>query len=257
VLLPYAARVAAQHSAVPVLLYHDVTAEPRDPFGVTPSTFARHMQLVAASGRVPLTIDEYADGLRGGPLPDRPVLVTFDDGYAEFPAAVEAMAAAGVDASTIYVTTGWLDRPPYLTWTDAAALPARVQVGSHSRTHPQLDVLPTAVVRGEVEGSKAELEDRLGRPCRSFAYPHGHHDAGVKAAVREAGYDSAAAVRNALSHGADDVLAIARYTVTAATTDERVALVLDGRGIPVAPRRERLRTKVFREYRRARHRIPG
>ena len=236
---------------IPILLYHDVADEPRDVYALTPADFRRHMDLVAASGRRPMTVDELVDALPDG-LPERPVLVTFDDGYRDFDVAVDAMAAAGVDAATLYVTTGQAGTPGMIAWSQLADLPAWVQVGAHSRTHPQLDVLPAARLREEVVGSKDDLEQRLGRPCSSFAYPHGHHGGRVRRAVVDAGYTSAAAVKNALSHPQDDPYSLGRVTVTRDTTDADLVALLDGRGAPLSWRRERLRTKGFRAYRRLR-----
>jgi hypothetical protein len=89
----------------------------------------------------------------------------------------------------------------------------------------------------------------------SFAYPYGAHDPRVRAAVIAAGFHSAAAVKNAISHRADDPWAIARWTVDGATDAERIARVLDGRGVPRAWRRERLRTRGYRTVRKLRRRI--
>ncbi|MBI1375925.1 MAG: polysaccharide deacetylase family protein [Frankiales bacterium] len=243
-------------TAVPVLLYHDVTDEPGDPYAVDHATFLRHMRAVAASGRDPLTVDHYADALAGrAPMPSRPVLVTFDDGYPEFPRAVDSLARAGVAAATVYVTTGEAGTPGRVRWADLAALPEWVQVGAHSRTHPQLDVLPRSRLLDEVAGSRDDVEQRLARPCTSFAYPHGHHDRSVRSAVVEAGFASACGVKNALSHPHDDVFAIARVTITRTTGDDELAQYLEGTGAPIAWKRERLRTKGFRYYRRARSRV--
>jgi peptidoglycan/xylan/chitin deacetylase (PgdA/CDA1 family) len=253
-LLPYCRGVDS--SPVPILLYHDVNDDPPNVYAVTPSTFAAHMRLVAASGRTPMTVDEYVDALAGiGPtLPPRPVLVTFDDGYRSFPAVVDAMAAASVGAATLYVTTGDADSEGMVLWRDLAMLPDRIQIGAHSRTHPQLDLLPPDRLDDEVRGSKDDVEQRLGRPCRSFAYPHGHHGRRVKSAVAAVGYASAAAVKNALSHARDDPYALARVTITQDTTEGQLGELLAGRGAPIGWSRERLRTKAFRAYRRH---VPG
>jgi peptidoglycan/xylan/chitin deacetylase (PgdA/CDA1 family) len=240
---------------VPILLYHDVTDSPSDPYAVTHAVFARHMALVAGSGRTTLTVDAYVDGLNAaGPLPERPVLVTFDDGYPEFPRVVDAMAAASIEQATLYVTTGQADSPGRVRWSDLAAMPESIQIGAHSRTHPQLDLLGAAELDDEVRGAKDDVEQHLGRACRSFAYPHGHHGRRVADVVKATGYSSAAAVKNALSHRRDDPFALARVTITATTTDGQVEELLAGRGAPVSWSRERLRTKAFRAYRRH---VPG
>ena len=92
----------------------------------------------------------------------------------------------------------------------------------------------------------------MGRRVETFAYPHGYHDRATKKMVADAGFKSAAAVRNALSHAGDDRFALARYTVMADCTAEHLAGVLDGRHARRAPRRERLRTGAWREVRRFR-----
>jgi len=73
---------------VPILLYHAITDDPPDwiaEFAVTPAVFAAHLDAVVASGRQPLTVSQYTDGLHGKiPLPPRPVLITVDDGFADF-----------------------------------------------------------------------------------------------------------------------------------------------------------------------------
>jgi peptidoglycan/xylan/chitin deacetylase (PgdA/CDA1 family) len=94
--------------AIPVLLYHSVprAVDDGDRLSVSHELFCTHMDAVVASERVPLTINQLADGLRGRrPLPPRPVLITFDDGYRNNLAAIELLGERGLRA-TIYVTTG-------------------------------------------------------------------------------------------------------------------------------------------------------
>ncbi|MGH3570851.1 MAG: polysaccharide deacetylase family protein [Pseudonocardiaceae bacterium] len=255
---------------VPVLLYHSVSADPAPwiaPYTVTPQVFARHLELMAASNRTPLTVSHLVDALAGREkLPPRPLLVTFDDGFADFADAASMLAARDMP-STLYVTTGVLRgrgprrRPPevalppapMLDWSQLAELAEQhVEIGAHTHTHPQLDVMRPAAAAREILLCKHLLEEVLGHEVPSFAYPHGFHSAAVRRSVREAGYTSACAVGNALSSRADHVLALARLTVRADTTGEEMAAWLAGRDAPVAPYPERLRTRAWRLYRRAR-----
>lgn len=243
---------------VPVLLYHAVTARPPpglERFTVAPHHFADHLRVLRDAGRVGLTVSQYAVCLRNGPvLPELPVVVTFDDGYADFLNAAERLGIAGLPA-TLYMTTGQIGAAGMLTRRQLQSLGASVEVGAHSRTHPRLDELAPERLRDEVQGSKADLEDLLQRPTRSFAYPHGDHGRQVRQTVVDAGFDSAAAVKNAFSHERDDPFAIARITVTAGTTAERIGQLLEGRGAPAAWARERRRTRAYRSYRRVRGRL--
>ena len=221
---------------VPVLLYHAVTARPPpglERFTVAPRHFADHLRVLRDAGRVGLTVSQFAACLRNGPvLPELPVVVTFDDGYADFLDAAERLGIAGLPA-TLYMTTGQIGAARMLTRRQLQSLGGSVEVGAHSRTHPGWTSLPPAAPR-RGPGSKADLEDLLQQPTRSFAYPHGDHDRQVRQTVVDAGFDSAAAVKNAFSHERDDPFAIARITVTAGTTAERIGQLLQGRGAPAA-----------------------
>jgi peptidoglycan/xylan/chitin deacetylase (PgdA/CDA1 family) len=247
---------------VPVLLYHSVNDRPgrlERAHAVSRATFAAHAEAVAASGRHPLTVTELADALRKlRPLPARPVAITFDDGYADTLEATEVLLRLGLRA-TIYVTAGEVDERDRLTssqLTELARTPG-VEIGAHSVSHPRLDELGQAQLVEEVTASGRRLEEVTGREVDSFAYPHGSYDERVRAAVVAAGYRSAAAVKNALSHDRDDPFAIARWTVHPGTSSARVAAVLDGVGVERAWSHERLRTRAFRAARRSRRRLTG
>lgn len=247
--------------AIPILLYHSVprgALDASDPLAVSSEQFAAHLDAVLDSGRVPLTIGEIAAGLRGErQLPDRAVAITFDDGYENTPDAIELLRARGLRTS-LYVTTGQVGDERMIGHEQLRGLAAwqdAVELGAHTVTHPRLDELSLAEVQREVVDSKRWLERVLERPVTSFAYPYGAHDPRVRAAVIAAGFHSAAAVKNALSHRDDDPWAIARWTVDGATDAERIARVLDGRGVPRAWRGERLRTRGYRTVRKLRRRI--
>jgi peptidoglycan/xylan/chitin deacetylase (PgdA/CDA1 family) len=260
--------VAAVLNPVPILVYHSVCADPPAwiaPFTVHPGTFAAHLDAVTDSGRQPLTVSQFSDGLRGlAALPPRPVLITVDDGFADF-AGHALPALAGRDLpSTLYVTTGALaDRPgdgcalPPADMLRAADLPgleaAGVEIGAHSHTHRQLDLLPAGEAAAELSVSRDLLAQTLGHRIRSFAYPHGYWRAAVRRLVGEAGFDSACAVAQALSSGRDHPLSLSRLMVAAGTTAATVAGWLAGTGAgTLPPDRRRVLAFGWRQYRRAR-----
>lgn len=253
---------------VPILLYHSVSDDPPPwiaPFALAPAAFGRHLELIRASGRTALTVTDYATKL-GDPatLPERPVLITFDDGLADFrEKALPALQRAGLPV-TLFVTTGFIEGLPAASgitrpagpWLDAPALrdlrDQGVELGAHSHSHPQLDTLSHRAARAELERSKEILEELLGAPVPTFAYPHGYHGPVVRRLVQETGYVAACAVKNAFSSPADDRFALARLTVGAETSLEELEQWLDGSGAPLAPGRERARTRGWRAYRRGR-----
>ncbi len=254
---------------IPVLLYHGVapSAPPAmAPWAMHPDRFAAHMQELADEGRPTFTVSGLLDHLdRHGEVPEGAVAITFDDGLADFGRHAWPVLRDLDLRATLYVVTGcvggtarWLDHvdggdTPMLGWDEVVELDRQgCEIGSHGETHPQLDVVPRDRLQREVARSREVLDARLGHPVRSFAYPHGYHGRAVVDAVRAAGYDSACAVREMLSSPSDDRYALARVTLTADRTVEDLRGVLAGTDLAVAPAPERLRTKAWRGYRRAR-----
>ncbi|MGC3002640.1 polysaccharide deacetylase family protein [Streptomyces sp. G35A] len=236
-------------------------------FTVTPRAFAAHLDAVVDSGRTPVTISALADHLAGrAPLPPRPVLLTFDDGFADLPGpTAEALAERALPA-TAYLTTGaiapggrsLLPPAPMMTLDRAAELErSGMEVGSHTVTHAQLDTLTAGRLRAELLDSKAALEDTLGHRVPHLAYPHGYNSARVRAMAARAGYETATAVRHALSSGADERYRIARLIVRRGHTVTDVRAWLAGDGARIAPYRDGPTTVGWRWYRRARATVRG
>ncbi|MFD9286979.1 polysaccharide deacetylase family protein [Streptomyces sp. NPDC060030] len=256
---------------IPVLLYHAVMDEPPGwiaEFTVTPGAFAAQLDAIGACGRTAVTVGALVDHLAGrGPLPDRPVVLTFDDGFADLPGpTAEALAGRAMPA-TAYLTTGALTRsgggsllpPGPMMRLDQAPLLERygMEVGGHTVTHAQLDTLPRAGLRAELVDSKAVLEDVLGHPVTHLAYPHGYNSARVRRAARDAGYESAVAVRHALSSRRDEPYRIARLILRRSHTVRDVERWMAGEGARVAPFPDSPPTVGWRWYRRARAAVRG
>jgi peptidoglycan/xylan/chitin deacetylase (PgdA/CDA1 family) len=258
-------------NAIPVFLYHSVSDDPPSwlaPFTVTPRAFAEQLDMIADSGLRPVPLRQWAAALRGGPQPPPgSAVLTFDDGYADFASTAAPLLDARGLPATLYVTTGALKVPgqplrrgPFpsvemLSWAQVRELDAAgVEIGGHSRTHPQLDTLPRKAVREEVGACKRELEDALGHGVDAFAYPHGYSSSRVRALVGESGWTSAAAIRaaSAFSSPRDDPLWFARLMVRADTSREHFGQWTRGEGAPVAPFAEGMRTRGWRAYRRLR-----
>jgi peptidoglycan/xylan/chitin deacetylase (PgdA/CDA1 family) len=271
--------MSAQHSSVrqpgtapvPVLLYHSIHDRPLGEFGpftVGRDQFIGHLDRLTALGVRVLSLTELlAHRTTGAALPARSVVITFDDGFADFADhAWPELHRRGLPV-TLYVTAGTVGgRSVWLAPVGAQATPmltsgqlreladAGCDIGAHSMTHPELDCLDVDRARAEIRQSKDVLEQLLQRPVPGFAYPHGYHDRAVKRLVTEAGFAHAAAVRNALSPVDDDPFALARVTVMADDDADRIERIVLGQGVPTAQPRERLRTVVWRQVRRVRGR---
>ena len=198
----------------------------------------------------------------GGGMAGRPVVLTFDDGYADFhERALPLLVRYGFPA-TLFVTTGWLrDAGPYaagrppartLSWPELEEVAAAgVEIGAHGHSHAQLDQLGDGALRAELRLAKSLLQDRLGRAVPTMAYPYGYSSARVRRAVRDAGYTAACAVGNALPAAGHDRLAVPRLTVRAATSIAGFARALEGRGYLV----DHALTKGYAVVRRSRYAV--
>jgi peptidoglycan/xylan/chitin deacetylase (PgdA/CDA1 family) len=224
--------------------------------------FGRHLDLIEAAHQTLTVSDLVARLSRSEALPHAPVVISFDDGFADNLEVAAPMLAARRMTATIYLTTGYLANAReasraavghMLQWEQLQDLEALgLEVGAHSHTHRQLDVLPLSAARLEMRRSREMLEDRLGHRIPSFAYPHGYSSPALRAEVAACGFDSACGVRNALSHTRDDRWRIARLTVQADTPVERIAAWLRGRQAPLAAPGDTLQTRVWRAVRRVR-----
>jgi peptidoglycan/xylan/chitin deacetylase (PgdA/CDA1 family) len=175
----------------------------------------------------------------------RPVHATFDDAFRSAPSIFPALELLGVPIQifvcTSYARTGAPLTLPELAGDDPEQLATMdwdellehaqrgVAIGSHAVSHPHLTRLPADDLRRELNESKEEIEDRLGRPCEDLAYPYGEHDARVRAAARTAGYGRAYALRGSRSdpYAAPRVDLYRRHTVP--RTILRVAASRPGR----------------------------
>jgi peptidoglycan/xylan/chitin deacetylase (PgdA/CDA1 family) len=248
---------------IPILAYHSVGDRPRDGtmrWSVSPGDFGEQMAVIAARGRQALTVARYAAALRGqATLPRDPVLVTFDDGFADLATTALPVLQRYRLVATAFLVSAWLgtrapDGGAVLDWEQVHELRARgIQIGCHGHSHRALDCLPAAEAERELRLSRELLANGLGEEVVSFAYPHGYHSARVRGAVQAAGYSSACGVKNALSHQGDDLFALARVLVTRDMSAERIGRLLDGEGAPLSWAGERLRTRGWRAYRRTRY----
>ena len=184
---------------LPVLLYHHV-GPPAGLGGLSidPARFRRDMSVLAGLGYEAITPRQWeAWRLQASPLPPRPVLITFDDGYADTCAYVPPVlerygypAAMFVVSGLVGRTNEWderLGRPSLrlATWDALRRLEAaNVELGSHGRSHRSFVGLAPDELRGEISSSKEELS-AVTSPVSSLAYPFGHAPADAVALVKQ------------------------------------------------------------------------
>ncbi len=262
-----ASAAAASPVRVPILMYHEIAGrtESSSRLAVSPGAFSAQLAYLHDDGYQTVTVADLLTSLAGGNgrLPDRPVVLTFDDGYADFHSRAMPLLDRYGFTATVFITTGWvrdakgrLDRRPpgrMLAWAEIEdAASAGIEVAAHSHTHPQLDQLPPDLLRKELATGKAVLEDRLGSPITGLAYPFGYSTARVREAARESGHQYSCAVDNRTMSSESDLLALPRLTVRRSTTMPVFQEIVHGRNLSRIFFTDRAMTKGWSVVRRGR-----
>lgn len=253
---------------LPILMYHSITERPRAAthrLSVAPETFEAQLDLLRRLGCTALSFSAASELLESGQeLPERTVVLTFDDGYADFHEHALPVLERHGFTGTLFVTTGWLSdagehaagrpRAPMLSWKQVREVAdAGIEIGGHSHSHAQLDQVSDDALRAEVRDCRELLQEAIGQQVETFAYPYGYSSSRVRAAVGASGYRCAAAVTNSLARPHADRLAVPRLTIRRATsmaTFERLVRAQDtGRAFLV----DRALTCGWTVVRRGRH----
>jgi peptidoglycan/xylan/chitin deacetylase (PgdA/CDA1 family) len=201
-------------AGVPILAYHKV-GETEEAYSVAPADFERQMRHLAEEGYTAVTLAALVDHMTAGrPLPPKPVVITFDDGYADnYATALPILKKYGLRA-TVFVVTDFLGEETYMTWDEVKAMRAAgTEIGSHTLAHRDLTGLPPDERLKDLAASKAGLEWRLDAPVKFLAYPFGRFDAPTIAALKQAGYRGAASTLVGLNRPGDDVYALKRINI--------------------------------------------
>lgn len=230
-------------TSVPILMYHSVAGCPPPAtrrLSVSPGAFEAQIAFLVNHGFTGVTFSELADAfLNGSALPERPVVLTFDDGYADFVSAAWPVLERHQFPATVFVTTGWMaDAGPnakgrpldkMLNRSQVRALASLgMEIGAHSHGHPKLDELSDAALRQELADSRDLLADCISAPVGALAYPFGYSTRRVRLAARAVGYRHAAAVRNRRATPSDNLFMLPRLTIRRSTSPAAFAKIMAG-----------------------------
>ena len=206
--------------AFPILAYHKIDS--RRELGLnslSPERFERQISVLRNEGyvsispleilnsRFPICGFQRSEVKNPGIKSRKLVSITFDDGYEGIYTYAYPILRKYASTAVVFVTTGYIgrrnswDRSPgprfrHLDWTHIREMAdAGFCFGSHGVSHTFLTQQSDSAARYEIEASKKELEDGLGRSVRFFSYPYGDYDDRIVSFVREAGYEAAFSLR--------------------------------------------------------------
>ncbi|HEX5225353.1 MAG TPA: polysaccharide deacetylase family protein [Solirubrobacteraceae bacterium] len=199
-----------------MLCYHAVSPRWPADLSVTPAALEAQIGLLAARG---YTSARFSDAVAGH-WSNRTVVITFDDNYRSVAELAKPILDRYGYVGTVFVPTDWPDRDGPMCWPgidrwigtsheqEMRSLEWRElrglqrdgwEIGSHTCSHPQLPEIADTDLERELTESRARVEEELGAPCTSLAYPYGGVDARVEEATRAARYRAACTIPTILS----------------------------------------------------------
>jgi|GEM_PF-2993334 len=222
---------------VPILMYHYVSELPLDAdryrvnLTVEPVDFIDQLRYLRDAGFHTITLNDlYLNLTQDYPLPDKPVVLTFDDGYRDaydivFPALLEF----GFNGTFfILATPAHFESPQYLTWAQMAEMAeAGMEIQSHGRDHVDLSGQSYDYLVYQTVGVQEAILYHTGRAPRYFCYPSGRYDDDVIAVLKSAGYWGAVTTQWGVAHNTGNLFEMPRVRIQNSTSLESFADLLE------------------------------
>lgn len=248
--------IAVEHRGdrIPILLYHRLLSKRRADQGDVSDTemiyvtydtsFAQQMQYLVENGFSTLDLDDYVR-IRSGrqPLPSRPVVITFDDGYlSNYTLGFPVLKALGLKATVFvvpepnpYTRNRVAGMDDFVTPTQIVEMAkSGVSIQSHTLTHPVLTELDDAEIERELVVSREVIANWTGMPVTHIAIPRAGYDRRVRRLVDRAGYRTACCNNKGSATGRSDLLALPRIVVERDMSLREFSIALTARGSAMA-----------------------
>ena len=218
-------------SKIPILFYHKINypnpESTEQCLYVTPKDFEKQMNFLKKWNYMPVSIDDVvASTRREKKFPQRPVVITFDDGYLDnYTYAFPIMKNLGF-TGTVFLTTDAVGKTiafdeskekvaeKFMSWEDAKKMQAfGFSFGSHSCTHKRMAKLTDEEAWDEITKSKQIIEENLSQPAKYFCYPYGDYNENIRNFTAQAGYKGACTTKRGINHTPETIFELRRIPV--------------------------------------------
>ena len=222
---------------VPILMYHYVGELPVDAdqyrvnLTISAEMFRAHLQYLQDEGYTTISLADLESALRDGTeLPEKSVILTFDDGHIDhFTNVFPALQEFG-QTGTFFLMTGRLDAqdPAYMSWAQAREMAeAGMSMESHTKNHPDLRERDTDFLIYEIVGSIESITAHTGQAPHFFAYPGGRYDDAALALLDTTDIQRAVTTEFGNLHTTDNVMLLPRLRISNETTVSGLAYLLN------------------------------
>lgn len=224
---------AGENVVIPILMYHHLkyreanASQVLRTWSVAPNEFAAQLDFFQARGFHTITFKQLVEFFEdGAPLPTKPLLLTFDDGWIDsYTVAFPELKKRGM-VGNFFVPTQYLDVGGELliNWEQAIEMDrAGMEFGGHTISHEDLTKITLEQMRRQLSGAKEKMEAKFGHPTYALSYPFGAFNPRVVAATQTAGYRAALILCCGYKIHADDLLTLPRIRISYDDTLEDIA----------------------------------
>jgi peptidoglycan/xylan/chitin deacetylase (PgdA/CDA1 family) len=213
----------ARSVTVPILMYHYISTPPsandkiRVGLSVTPEMFEAQVKLLADNGFTTITLfDLYNTVATGQPLPAKPIVLTFDDGYVDNYAQAFPILKKYGQTGTFFVLTGPADvkDPAYMSWAMVKEMSgAGMDMQLHSKDHVDLRHRRYEDLVWQIIGGRQSIEGHTGKPVVFMAYPSGKYDSAVLKFLADNNFWGAVTTESGRTHSVADALTWTRVRI--------------------------------------------
>lgn len=244
--------------AIPILAYHDFNASSWK-YSLDPLLFDEHLGYLQSKEYVLLNLRDYSQSA-GLALSTKSLILTFNGAFKRIETILpilqkyKAKATIFVPSAHVGKKATWMNSQDntltLLDWEDLRSLSLMgFEIASHGHEHLQLDIAPAVLARHDISYSKILLEDHLGKPCLSFAYPYGYYNTQVRDLVRTTGFSLACTLDERVSTSESDPFALPRFTMTQDLNIARLKHLLKPKDSRYSPYSS-VKTNLSRQLRR-------
>lgn len=202
---------------IPILMYHSIGNENGNVARVTKENFKEQMKYLKDNGYSTLTLnDAYDFFISNKPIPEKSVVLTFDDGYVDNYIEALPILKEFKFKATIFVITNLIDKSPdYMTSVQLKEMHANgFDIESHTATHENLKELSYEKQVKTLQDSKESLEKILDKEIQYLAHPYGEYSVETLKAVTQVGYKMAVGTAGRWSDKADGILTLDRVFIS-------------------------------------------
>lgn len=217
---------------VPILMYHYIDTGVNNDLMTPKDKFRQQMLYLKNAGFHTITLDQlYGFMTQNTKLPEKPIVITFDDGYKDnYTNAYPVLKEMGFKA-TIFVVSGGKEKGnyPHMNDNQLRELDKNgIDIEPHTVDHKKLDTLSYQDQKNEIELSKSILEAKLGKKMKYFAYPYGQYNKDTLKILKQDGFKMAFSTVHGRADRTNNIYRIKRIYIGNSFSMDRYKKTVEG-----------------------------